>query len=112
MFCHALQNTLYGTSRVFNARPTSAFSPILVERTLVSGSPATTVVRHLFLGISGKAWVLKISRPTWVTGRDVTRVRSLRVTVVAVITELILRLTSIDLNACNIDSLEELFTFG
>jgi galactokinase/mevalonate kinase-like predicted kinase len=92
-----------------------ALFPILVERT-----PVRLDLSHsgwsdiFFLGMDFPegARVLNISVDLGLHGRDAAPTPPIE-TRMRVITEPILRLTSIDLNACkDVDSLEELFNFG
>jgi UTP--glucose-1-phosphate uridylyltransferase len=95
--------------------PDLALFPILVERT-----PVRLDLSHsgwsdiFFLGMDFPegARVLNISVDLGVHGRDLEPCPPIE-TRLRVITEPILRLTSIDLNACkDVDSLDELFNFG
>ncbi len=101
--------------RLLERTSDEALFPILVERT-----PVRLDLTHsgwsdiFFLGMDFPegARVLNISVDLGVHGRDASP-RAPIESRLRVITEPILRLTSIDLNACkDIDSLEELFNFG
>ena len=95
--------------------PDLGLFPILVERTAgAARSFPQRLVGHLLPGdgFSGRARVLNISVDLGVHGRD-RQPRPPIESRLRVITEPILRLTSIDLNACkDVDSLDELFNFG
>ncbi len=92
-----------------------ALFPILVERTSVRLDLSHTGWSDIFfLGMDFPegARVVNISVDLGVHGRDSNPTPPIE-TRLRVITEPILRLTSIDLNACkDVDSLEELFNFG
>ena len=89
--------------------------PILVEKTSVRldlSHSGWSDIFFLGMDFPEGARVLNISVDLGVHGRDHTPVPPIE-SRVRVITEPILRLTSIDLNACkDVDSLEELFNFG
>ena len=92
-----------------------ALFPILVEKTAVRldlSHSGWSDIFFLGMDFPEGARVLNISVDLGVHGRDPSPTPPIE-TRLRVITEPILRLTSIDLNACkDVDSLEELFNFG
>ncbi len=92
-----------------------ALFPILIERTPVRldlSHSAWSDIFFLGMDYPEGARVLNISVDLGVHGRDAAPVPPISV-YVRVLAEPILRLTSLDLNACkDVDSLEELFNFG
>jgi galactokinase/mevalonate kinase-like predicted kinase len=92
-----------------------ALFPILVEKTCVRldlSHSGWSDIFFLGMDFPEGARVLNISVDLGVHGRDSTPTPPIEARL-RVITEPILRLTSIDLNACkDVDSLEELFNFG
>lgn len=102
-------------ARLFAREGDGGLSPILVERTPVRldlSHSAWSDIFFLGMDYPGGARVLNISVDLGVHGRD-DRPRPPIETYCRVITEPVLRLTSIDLGACkDVSTLEELFNFG
>ncbi len=102
-------------SRLLERESDDALFPILIERTPVRldlSHSAWSDIFFLGMDYPEGARVLNISVDLGVHGRDATPRPPIE-TRVRVIPEPILRLTSIDLNACkDVSTLEELFNFG